>query len=724
MTDKSHTFDLSIVITAHSEGLIAHKTMLSVFEAAKKLSLANITYEFIISIDNGTPETVQYFNDYDSKDNFTVIHASFKDLSRSRNNAVKEARGEYVTFLDADDLISDEWFIVGYGIVKNDKNTIAHPEFSITFADDNLMWQKHSSSDITDDTLCLIDNNLWDSPCMALRDVFLKNPYHPNGNGFGYEDKHFNCQTLAAGLQHVVAPQTLLFVRRKISGSLLRQASADLVAIAPTTLLSYENIKSLPLAKFTVESQQNPKKDITKAAVHLATRTTKNIATKVHNHAKKYEFYTSTIRPLREARQARILSNLNDKYPEWMTSAWRKIHKIDNQIFPSKELLKHLPWYNAENITPGIKYTQLIHSFTKKPDTLFFVPHLIKGGADMLFINYPTELTRIHPDWHIAMLQTEAKESVWKNKLTQDIDFINLYEIFNGIDIDTQHRLLATLLTQNDIKRIIIGNSQLAYDFVSRYQTLIRTLGVAIYCFAFGEEFDDEGRLWGHIHTGIPKIYPVVHRVITDNKNTVNKLNHEYGFDRSKFRVHYQPTLAPIQATTNNNNRPLKILWASRVCKQKRPDLLKAISNKLDSNLYTIDAFGQLEEGLTENYFADSQVNYKGPFNGSDSLPTNDYDVFLYTSEGDGVPNVLQEMTAAGLPIVASNVGGIREFVITGKTGMLIEDHEDIDDYVTAIQQLADSALREKLHNGAQELLLSKFSLTTWKESIATDFDR
>ncbi|MNQ67403.1 putative glycosyltransferase EpsJ [compost metagenome] len=215
MATDNQVINLSIVITAHNEGLIAHKTMLSIFEAADKLTAANISYEFIISIDNGTTETIEYFDRYNSKDTFTIIHAGFKDLSTSRNNAVKQARGKYITFLDADDLVSDEWLIIGYDIVKNNKNVIAHPEYSITFGDDNLMWQKRDSANTIRDTLCLVDNNLWDSPCMTLRETLLQYPYHPNGKGFGYEDKHFNCQTLAAGLLHVVAPKTLLFVRRK-----------------------------------------------------------------------------------------------------------------------------------------------------------------------------------------------------------------------------------------------------------------------------------------------------------------------------------------------------------------------------------------------------------------------------------------------------------------------------------------------------------------------------
>ena len=106
------------------------------------------------------------------------------------------------------------------------------------------------------------------------------------------------------------------------------------------------------------------------------------------------------------------------------------------------------------------------------------------------------------------------------------------------------------------------------------------------------------------------------------------------------------------------------------------------------------------------------------------NLPTDKYDIFLYTSEGDGVPNILQEITASGLPIIASNVGGIREFIMTNKTGYLIEDHNDIDAYVTAITTLADAKLRKKLVNGAQKLLATQFSHDTWHKAIARDFDK
>jgi len=718
MNNPLQQINLSIIVTAHNEGIIAHKTMLSVFAAAGELTAKDISYEIIVSVDNGDTETLSYFDRYKDAANITLLKVKFKDLSASRNNAVKSAKGVYVTFVDADDLMSKNWLVSALEIVKTNPGSIVHPEYSITFGDDNLLWKKRNSTTLTNDTLAIIDNNLWDSPCLAKKEIFTSNPYHPNGNGFGYEDKHFNAQTIAAGITHLVAPESILFVRRKVSGSMLRQASADLVTIAPTKLLTYEAIKALDYRAYTPSFTQTSN---ALSALKIAKHITKRSLAAVHHKAKKHNTYLRLVQPLRDIRQEKVTKELESKYPSWMTRIWKDIHVIDNSTFPSKDLLKSLAWYNAENTTPGHAYVQFAQEFTKKPDTLTFVPHLIKGGADKVFINYVTELSQIHSEWNIGVIQTEAKESVWANKLPPEIDFINLYKIMGGLDPVTQHRLLATFVTQNNIKRIIIGNSQLAYDFVSNYQSLISNLGISIYCFAFGEEFDDEGRLWGHIHTGIPRIYPVITRIITDNKNTVNKLEAEYAFDRDRFRVHYQPTDIPLKTPVSNQHKQTRILWASRVCKQKRPDILKAISRQLDTNHFVVDAYGELEEGLTEHYFDDSNVHYKGSFNGVASIPTDTYDIYLYTSEGDGIPNVLQEMTANGLPIVASNVGGIGEFVITNKTGMLINDHENIADYTTAISQLRDGDLRIALNQGAQELLKERFSHTYWRSQITKD---
>jgi glycosyltransferase involved in cell wall biosynthesis len=49
-------------------------------------------------------------------------------------------------------------------------------------------------------------------------------------------------------------------------------------------------------------------------------------------------------------------------------------------------------------------------------------------------------------------------------------------------------------------------------------------------------------------------------------------------------------------------------------------------------------------------------------------------DVFLMTSRFEGTPNVLIEAQAAGIPIVAPDVGGTREALLDGVSGIIVDN--------------------------------------------------
>lgn len=72
-----------------------------------------------------------------------------------------------------------------------------------------------------------------------------------------------------------------------------------------------------------------------------------------------------------------------------------------------------------------------------------------------------------------------------------------------------------------------------------------------------------------------------------------------------------------------------------------------------------------------------------------------DISVFPSKIEGLGLAGI--EAMAAGVPLVSSNVHGILDYVIDGKTGFAI-DPKDVDGYAAAIQKLAEEpALRERM---------------------------
>jgi len=76
-------------------------------------------------------------------------------------------------------------------------------------------------------------------------------------------------------------------------------------------------------------------------------------------------------------------------------------------------------------------------------------------------------------------------------------------------------------------------------------------------------------------------------------------------------------------------------------------------------------------------------------------------DIFVFPSTTDTFGNVILEAQAAGLPVVVSDVGGPRELVRAGVTG-LITKGRDADDFTAAIRRLVlDESLRKEMSAAA-----------------------
>ena len=76
----------------------------------------------------------------------------------------------------------------------------------------------------------------------------------------------------------------------------------------------------------------------------------------------------------------------------------------------------------------------------------------------------------------------------------------------------------------------------------------------------------------------------------------------------------------------------------------------------------------------------------------------------------EGMPTVITEFAAMKIPIIATNAGGITDFIKDGETGLLARQ-KDPDDLYRLIRILSkDEALQKKLAENAYELMLKSFS--------------
>lgn len=247
--DVDDHLDISLIMTAHNETTVTGMTMISANASVAAAEAEGYKVEKIIVLDAATEKTRACLSNPAYAD-WSVIEIAERDLGRARNRIVRMARGKYIAFLDADDLFSENWLLGGAALLDAaasvGENVIAHPEVNWFFdGDRSLLAVTPQDSPVFSPALFYF-TNYYDSLCMAPRQAHLDLPYVSRDvrNGLSYQDHQFAVETLAAGWHHKIAPDTIVFKRRRDS-SLVTESSGKNSVIRQITPLAIDNIPAL-----------------------------------------------------------------------------------------------------------------------------------------------------------------------------------------------------------------------------------------------------------------------------------------------------------------------------------------------------------------------------------------------------------------------------------------------------------------------------------------------
>ncbi len=171
-----------------------------------------------------------------------------------------------------------------------------------------------------------------------------------------------------------------------------------------------------------------------------------------------------------------------------------------------------------------------------------------------------------------------------------------------------------------------------------------------------------------------------------------------------------------------------RIITVSRLVKKNGlEDLISALQFLPDTTHVVIAGEGELKPALTaltEKLQLTNRVHFLGTIE-NNQLPQYLWasDVFCRPSLSEGLGIAFLEAMAAGVPVVATNVGGISDFLNEGETGLFckVRDPKDIAEKINRI--LNDQALAEKLRTNGLKLVQEKYSWDTVAQSMKTIFN-
>lgn len=333
------------------------------------------------------------------------------------------------------------------------------------------------------------------------------------------------------------------------------------------------------------------------------------------------------------------------------------------------------------------------------------------GGTAKYLLEISNNMSEIGIQTIIAAGQVQGSEIEDKDLYTvPNIKVKNL-----GRKISPVKDLLATRELKNlivDINPDIVHTHTFKAGLLTRIQrkNLERKLQHKIkFIHTFhGHLFDDPefGRFKRYIITLIEKyLSKRTDLIVTVGSNVKRELDSK-GIKGKNKSVSIPPCVRPLkliakEKATNKfkvlNRKSFKVLWLARVTGVKNPTRVIEIAKLLPQVDFLMAGGGDQLEMIRQN--APKNLKVLGWQKANELLPIAD--VFLSTSENEGMPIAIIEAQLAGVPVVATNVGSVSEVVKNNLTGIIcVKDNKKLS---LAILKLAnDRSLRSLYSKNAK----------------------
>ncbi len=357
---------------------------------------------------------------------------------------------------------------------------------------------------------------------------------------------------------------------------------------------------------------------------------------------------------------------------------------------------------------------------------IFLVPFFDKGGSNVYCQNLTMAISKKMKKHSILIVSTDNSARQKGLDFAENVFLLDFVSIFgSNIDLKQKTAFLNYLLGFTSAQVVHNINSEAAWEM----STSLANENFKYFVSTFAFQFDENGdEINGYANRYLKRHLPQVRGVITDNNRFQQDCSKKWNLtleDRNKFHIVKSPgQVISSKSTLQSRIRQdlgtltkIRVAWAGRISSDKNLPLLRSIiSHNTNVDFYI---FGNIDASTSHDFLDLPNAYYEGAFSDPrEIVEHHSFDAFLFTSNWEGLPNILVEMGRLGIPVIASNVGGVSE-LISESTGYLFSNKDGWRGFSEQLDLVLRDGIQSRLKTESlKKLIEDKHSINAMLESL------
>jgi glycosyltransferase involved in cell wall biosynthesis len=350
-----------------------------------------------------------------------------------------------------------------------------------------------------------------------------------------------------------------------------------------------------------------------------------------------------------------------------------------------------LPPFHSDHV---VSQTVAMHNMQhdagfKRAKTVVVIPHCRLSGATRIAGYLTTALAELQGESEVVVISSDLDIMMFPDWFPANCRHVSLAKHAHDLPRALQEKLLVEFIRSLGATQVFNVNSSLFWD---AFKSFGKALSVTtdVYAYFFCNDKDSLGHWVGYPLQKFYRHFDMLSGVITDSHVLAEELSTRYIVPEAQQRKLVTletpvPEVPPIAPTpVHKAKRRPTFFWSGRFDRQKRVDVAFAIARKMPDCDFRFWGEPVLDR---QDSLGDvpGNVSMQGTYASLDELPFEECDAWLYTSEWDGVPNILIEIAARAVPLVGSIAGGTGE-ILKPDMSWPVDGIEDVDAYVAGLR--------------------------------------